>query len=433
MTAMSTRGFVTAPPSARKHPIYAGLAALLLLFLTLAPKTFELWAPTNLTHSGIVGAAPQISTYLVVILATMTWVVIQVVAGVHERVLPGIVIFGFFPGLVVWTLAAWGTSSVVLSGVLQYATGITAWIVGAHLARRAWRTRPGPEWFALAIAAVVGVEAAVSILQSLGSGIFPMPPELAVNMGTRVNGTTAHPNNLGKLMLLVTFAALCVASQCRPPVRRVLWLSVALTFVPLALSQGRANMAAQIVMLVLWALISGRKQKALVRFGIPFAVVALVIPFVGLFQARMQADPEGGDRPQLLATGLHQISSSPILGTGPNNYVEVVSQYDQLVATTKFPVHNAFLLSAAEIGVPLAVLFWSPLALLLWRAVRCRKSPALEGHVATAVLASAPGMLVVTATGWAMLFGSLLPLWFALYGMAWGVLRRPSPRLETIA
>src|SRR5207249_6084713 len=105
-------------------------------------------------------------------------------------------------------------------------------------------------------------------------------------------------------------------------------------------------------------------------------------------------------------------------GIGPNSYVSVVSAYDAVTASG-YPVHNTFLLTTAELGVLGAFLFWLPIAGLLVAAWTSRKRAGLAGSFAIAIVASAPGLYVVNATGWAILRGPLLPLWFVICGLAY--------------
>jgi hypothetical protein len=82
-------------------------------------------------------------------------------------------------------------------------------------------------------------------------------------------------------------------------------------------------------------------------------------------------------------------------------------------------VHNTFLLTAAELGVLGAILFWLPVTGLLAMAWISRRRPGFAGPFALAVIASAPGLYLVNSSGWAVLSGPLLPLWFLVYGFAY--------------
>jgi hypothetical protein len=69
-----------------------------------------------------------------------------------------------------------------------------------------------------------------------------------------------------------------------------------------------------------------------------------------------------------------------------------------------------------------ALLFWLPVAGLVAVAWISRKRAGFAGSFALAIVASAPGLYVVNATGWAILRGPLLPLWFLVCGIAYSQL-----------
>jgi O-antigen ligase len=187
--------------------------------------------------------------------------------------------------------------------------------------------------------------------------------------------------------------------------------------IPLGLSQGRANILAAFTTIIFWALLSGRRRSLALRLGLPLIVVLAALPFAGSIAKRIEEDPNGGPRAGLTATAYEQIDREP-WGVGPNSYVAVVSAYSSVVALG-YPVHNTFLLTAAELGIPGAILFWLPIAGLLVLAIRSRRRDGFAGSFAIAILASAPGLYVVNATGWGMLSLFPLPLWFLVCGIAY--------------
>jgi O-antigen ligase len=247
-----------------------------------------------------------------------------------------------------------------------------------------------------------------------------MPPALAALMGHRVNGTTTHPDNLGKILLLILILCLGLMGTKDARARRFLWGAVVLLFIPLGLSEGRANLLAALTAVVFWALLSGRRRSAAIRLGIPLAAILVVLPFASAIATRIQEDPNGGPRAGLTAAALEQIDRQP-WGIGPNSYVSVVSAYDSVTALG-YPVHNTFLLTTAELGILGAILFWLPVVGLVIAAWMNRKSTGFVGSFAIAIVASAPGLYVVNASGWAILSGPLLPLWFLICGLAYSQL-----------
>jgi uncharacterized membrane protein YhaH (DUF805 family) len=246
-------------------------------------------------------------------------------------------------------------------------------------------------------------------------------------MGHRTNGTTNHPDNLGKVLLLLLILSLGLMGTTDARARRFLWVAVILMFIPLGLSEGRANILAALTTIIFWAMLAGKRRSLSIRVGIPLVVVLVFLPFAGSIAKRLQEDPNGGPRAGLAATAYEQIHRQP-WGVGPNSYVSVVSAYNPVTALG-YPVHDAYLLTAAELGILGAVLFWLPLAWLLSLAVVSRRREGFAGSFAIAILASVPGLYVVTTTGWAMLSLFLLPFWFLINGIAYSQFGPDSRRL----
>lgn len=406
--------------------LYAQLAvgavgALLVTFMVLdRDKTLIAGDPL---HNGIARSGPSVSTYGLILCVLAYSCLLGRLFNTRqtERLLPGAAL-PFLVFLGAGLALIWEPNAPVVAGVEQYALGLAAWAVGAWLAPTLVSNSRWLAYAAYALTGLIGLEAVVAVAQLAGVPINPMSPSTAAIMGDRVNGTLNHPNNLGKAVLLLVILALAVLPLLERTPRRVLTLGLLGSLIPLGLAQGRANLLAFGLLLLAWAALArGRKMNAL-RVGIPVALVVAAAPFVGPVLDRFQNDPEGGNRPQLRAAAMDQIRARPMTGLGPNNYVEVVSAYD-LETAKGYPVHNAFLLTSAEMGIPGAILFWLiPLSLVpfAWRA---RGSPGPAGSFSTAFLASIPGMLLILNTGWAMLSQFSLPMWFLLLGMTYGLAR----------
>jgi O-antigen ligase len=369
----------------------------------------------------IASGAPSVTTYgvalaLLALAAVATFPSWRLV----PKAPPGVLAFPVFA--VLCLLFVWERTPERVSGVAQLALGVLALIFGTAIAGSALAVRRGQRTVAYAVLAIVALEALVAMLQRLGFAINPMKPELAELMGSRVNGTLNHPNNLGKSMLILVVLSLGMSTiRARGPrvAARAAWM---LAFVPLILSGGRANLVAAVLTVVFWNLLSTSRRSLAARLGIPLLLVVALLPFIGGVVERFEADPEGGPRQHLTQTALDQIALRPMWGTGPNAYVTVVRDYDPIVAAG-YPVHNTYLLTVAEFGIPGALIYWFPVAAVVLAAWRSRTKPGLTGTMATAVIASVPGLYVVTTTGWAMLSGSMLPLWCLVFGLTYGLTR----------
>ena len=404
-----------------------GLEVLALLTLlatmTLVPLTLAGGGDPN--HSGIANSAPSISTYGITLGAVGYLLVLRAVAGRTDQLVPPVVLwFGAF--LVFGLFGLWNGSAAQVAGTIQLLFGFAAWACGAFLAPRIL-SRPDRIYaIALAVLGIVVLQSVVAFAQRAGLPLNPMPPDLAVLMGDRVNGTMNHPNNLGKVMLILIVLCLGLMGSDDRRTRIALWGAIFLAFIPLGLSQGRANIVAAGLTLGAWAALSPRTRPIGLRLGVPLAAAVAALPFVGAIVGRFGDDPEGGARSKLSDVAIEQIGMRPWSGTGVNSYVEVVSAFDPLTATG-YPVHNAFLLTAAEMGVVGSVLFWAPVLWLIGMSWNARHDQGLRGSFALATVAFVPGAYLVNATGWAFLTASLLPLWFLVLGVSYSVVRvRPS-------
>ncbi len=393
------------------------IVSLFVVFIVF-PKTL---AQAAAPEADIAAGAPTISTYGVAVLGLTAGGLLTYPSWRRlPHGPPGMLAFPCFAGLAL--ALVWGPSPERLSGYIQLLMGAAALAIGSTLARSALTTSRDQSLVARAVLAIVVIEVVASVAQRLGLDLNPMKPDLAALMGDRVNGTLNHPNNLGKSMLVLIVVCLGLSSSDARSVRRCAAGATGLAFVPLLLSGGRANLAAAVLTIFFWSLLSTGRRPALVRLGLPVLLVIVILPFAGGIVERFEADPEGGPRRELNATAIAQIGMRPLWGTGPNAYVSVVQDFDPVVAAG-YPVHNTFFLTAAEFGIPGAVLYWLPIAALLVTLWRGRRRPGIPGAMAIAVIASLPGLYFVTTTGWAMLSGSMLPLWSLVFGLAYGLNR----------
>ncbi len=214
------------------------------------------------------------------------------------------------------------------------------------------------------IALLVGlmVQGAIALLQ------YTIGTDLGLNLFTvgelrRVSGTIGWPNTFGAYAATIV----CVAFP--------LWIGLAGTrsriavgamcaagFVPLILSFSRGAWFALLPGLVTAILLCWHKRwldaKSLGRL----AVLGLCAGVVGVFfggslvsrLAEVSVNmPVIVSRVQLNHIALRMIAAHPLLGVGINTFVEVMRQYDMTGIADFFPepVHNVYLLVAAESGL----------------------------------------------------------------------------------
>lgn len=391
------------------------------MLLALLPK--RVLHPSAVGQFDIALAGPAVSLYSLILFPVAAWFTVRGLIWGYRVNYPGA--GWIFLGAMAMTPIIWSAAGFELAGALQFVEGAAAWIVGAGLGQKAVRERRALQIVAMTILGVITLQAVIATLQRLGLPINAMDPDLAEIMGSRVNGSLNHPNNLGKVLLLLTILSLGLMAARDRGTRTMLWAAIAIGLVPMALTQGRANLLAVLSLVVFWSLLSPRGSSYAVRIGVPLVALAVVAPFISAVLTRLQDDPDGGARPELTTVAFEQIALRPVWGTGPNSYVVDVAPFDFFVAQG-YPVHNTFLLSVAELGVLVAAAFWFPVALVYWHSWRSRRSAGFEGSFGLALTASVPGMYVVMSTGWSILSSSLLPLWFLVLGLAYSFVR-PTP------
>jgi O-antigen ligase len=230
-----------------------------------------------------------------------------------------------------------------------------------------------------------------------------------------------HPNNLGKAIFLLTVMLLPLTRSRHRATNRLAVKAIILAMVPLGLAQGRANFISIALLLIVWALLlpdaSGRRIKPLIIAGSLMALLGFTI----IFSSRFVEDPGGGVRTELTAIALEQIPRKPLQGLGPNSYTVELGP----ITGSYIPVHNTFLLLAAEVGLIGMALFLWPFARAARDAWRRRSRIGPAGDYARALVAAIPGVVLIGATGWGLLGSSMLTLWTFVTAFCAANLRSP--------
>lgn len=385
-----------------------GLTAILLFSFCLFP--FALTASPLIQHVGIGGPVPEVRTFTVAVGAGFLLGVLG--RGATARA------FLFAPFAIWLILAAnqwWPASDVVLAGLLQLLTGVVAWGCGSMVGASITDERFS-HGLTLLLAGIVAIQVIVCVLQFAGVPINGLSPTESEILGGRVNGTANHPNNLGKMLLLLLFLLLPLTEQANRRAARLALGSAMAMLLPLGLAQGRANFAAVVAALILWSLLTPTGRQAGMKLLFLGGGCVAVLLSAAIFLARFDEDPTGGVRPQIYAIAVHAVPNHLFEGVGPNNYVtEIASREGSYI-----PVHNTFVLLLAETGAMGALLLLAPLLLVLVRAAR---SSGTNPH-ARAIVSVSPGLGVVGWTGWGLLGTSILPLMMFSVGFAFEALRR---------
>jgi putative inorganic carbon (HCO3(-)) transporter len=214
------------------------------------------------------------------------------------------------------------------------------------------------------IALVIGlmVQGVICVLQytggtDLGLGLF------TVGDLRRVSGTVGWPNTLGAYaatVLSVTLALWIYGARGRLRIPIGAACMAGLFSLTLSFSRGAwISLLAGVAVVLFWgwraAWLGTRSFPSLSVIALSAAIVGAL--FATSIAARLaEVHPRMDvvvDRMQLNRVAMNMISAHPLLGVGINTFVDTMKQYDTTGVTYYFPqpVHNVFLLVAAEAGL----------------------------------------------------------------------------------
>lgn len=270
-------------------------------------------------------------------------------------------------------------SSYVIAGFPYVLEALLAYFCAANFLR----TQKDIDFIVKCIVFVVTLTALVGVCQYLfgttlnltflGSEASQSLQEYDSVTLSRVSGFLGHPNSLGIFLvgLLPVVFMHAIAAQKRSQ-QFVCLISFALGSTALILSYSRNSWAAFVITLML---IMALLLKRTLRRNIKGAIVrSVLILFLGLvcalpvsnsIIARLSKDDYGSaySRLPMAYTALRVIRDHPLTGVGLGNYGSVVAHYDPNPFMRSdgipHPVHNIYLLTAAELGIPvLGLLIW---------------------------------------------------------------------------
>ncbi|MFX0195063.1 MAG: O-antigen ligase family protein [Candidatus Hodarchaeota archaeon] len=256
---------------------------------------------------------------------------------------------------------------------------------------------------------IVGVllQSFVGTLQYVSGGSFLKGvfgvPEAAFKMQvqgefilSRVGGTIGHPNSLAKYLsfcipVLITYSFVRVnPHRLDPYVRKLALVTAMVGAVTLLLTMSRGSWVAlglTFMFLFYEAFRRFLKSRAKAMVAVLLLNAVLAGAALTIFEdVRIRLFEDDYNRAQarlpMAMVALNVIKHQPIKGVGLNNYTRVMYLYDRTREwqTYKFPhpVHNSFLLIAAESGVPALIAFLCLIGGVFtkaWSALRRLDSP----------------------------------------------------------
>lgn len=262
------------------------------------------------------------------------------------------------------------TSSVALS-LAEIQRMVMAWLLYVYVAARV--RRRSDVWLVLsALTTIVVVEFVIVLGQwatnsPLGLSFLGTPQTLNQRITNtesigRPFGTIEHPDFLAAVLGPIALVALCLA--IRHTNRRVKIGSLvvaALASAPMVISHTRSaalGLAVATIGVIVVSLAT-RRLRVRVFLGWLVAIAVLAGVFSGQLLSLYHTDfhtthfsLEVQARDQLYAIGWKIFGAHPLLGTGLNNFQQIMDQYNSTgLIFDGNPVHNLFLLQAAETGI----------------------------------------------------------------------------------
>ena len=181
----------------------------------------------------------------------------------------------------------------------------------------------------------------------------------------RAGGTLGHPNTFALYLGLLLPVALSMLAANKALIRRTLFGSAAiLGTTALILTLSRGGWTGFLLSLCIWLVLVFR-FRLVPTTRLVIAISLGLALFLGAFMlfhepitTRLLVDDQGSaySRIPLMKVAFNMIQAHPFLGVGLNNYLLVMSQYDDTAQGMAFyflnVVHNSYLLIASEIGIP---------------------------------------------------------------------------------
>lgn len=401
--AVVVAGFVLAMIFERRY-VVVGIFAAILVTAMIVPYRV-LGADVTDRHVGI--APPTVSLFaigLVVLLASVLCFVRTRLARWRSVALLPFVLYVLCSALFLWepTPEMW-------SGAWHYVIAAIAFVLGATVAQHVVDRR-ARELAVCCVLVVAVVEALVVGSQAWGLPLNPMDAASSALLGGRFNGTTEHPNDLGKLAMLTLAILLSLGHSLTGWYRWAYVAGVGVLGGIVLATQGRAVMIASFVMLVGWLSLRPWNAERVAGRVVALSACGLAaLASLSIIFARFAEDPTGGARAEARGIAWQQVATAVWQGTGPNTYLTVTSPWSAL-SRSGVPVHDTFLLAWAELGLRGVLLLSVPLVVFVGRRLLDLRSPGVRGARAAALVALAPGLALVGATGWGLLGGTVLPL-----------------------
>lgn len=218
-------------------------------------------------------------------------------------------------------------------------------------------------------------------------------------------GLLENPNQLAMLMAITAPCALVMWAKSRGVIHWVLLTSFGFACATVVVTHSRGGALGLAVGVVVWALLSRHRVKALALTLIATACVIAFAP--SSFWNRTETitdyeqDASALGRLHSWEAGSRALSHSPLLGIGADNYVEAWDRYKpRNVLETAYTAHNTWMQVVVELGFLGLAVFATMVLAAAWGLWKARNG--MLGDEARALLASMAALAVCgTTSGYA--------------------------------
>lgn len=171
---------------------------------------------------------------------------------------------------------------------------------------------------------------------------------------------------------------------------------------------------------------TGWRSRATILAVLAIALGLIYLVFGDVIVARLflSSPAATNSRLALLADAWEMIKAHPVIGIGLNNFVERLPDFDVTGISQRWiaPVHNEFVLMAAETGVLGFMAFTTVMGAVVWRAWRTwRLGSGLPARLAGGLLAGFVAFLAHGMLGWAYRIDAIYQLFWFLAGFLWAL------------
>ncbi len=282
-----------------------------------------------------------------------------------------------FAGLfILWSLLTIYNSTDITLSLFEVLRMVKLYLL-ARVVAGSVNTRSMVRDLILASVLALFIQAVISVLQyAFGFDLGGLG--FTVGDLRRVSGTVGWPNTFGAYIAAVVCVplALWMCGVGGKFKNLILLVVCIIGFIPLLLTFSRGAWVGMLAAVITIAFL-GRRAKWLSRGTITrLLMLVAVIAVIGVFFFNQIAARFAEDtlavRGDLNRVAFNMIEAQPLLGIGLNTFVPVMRNYDTIGVTNYFaePVHNVFLLIAAESGLVGLGLFLLLIALIFAEGLR---------------------------------------------------------------